>query len=265
MGPTGATRRDGRQTSTTTVGDAALSESEGIGMTTNVVATAAGQPFFAALDEESISHILDISEVIVCHRGAVLFEAGDPARDLFLVVSGKVKLTRPNPGARTPHRESLLWLMGPGDMFGELSLVDGGTRSTTATTLTHASLLRVPGSDLHDLVESKHDVALALLGRLSERLRRSDNTTAHFVVGGVPSRLAYILLDLADRFGRTDPATGNLVIHHDLTQQELAQAVGSSRETVSKALTDFAQRGWITSRPRTVVVVDREGLRAIAD
>lgn len=231
---------------------------------TNVVATAATQPFFSGLGADSTARLLALSEVVVCPRGAELFEAGGLARDLFLVVEGKVKLTRPSPGTGSSHRESLLWLMGPGDMFGELSLVDGGTRSTTATTLTDASLLRVPGSDLSSLVESQHDVALALLERLSERLRRSDNATAHFVTGGVPSRLAFILIDLAERFGRVDPATGHLVVTHDLTQQELAQAVGSSRETVSKALAEFAQRGWITTRSRSVVVRSLKGLRGLA-
>ncbi|WP_257476829.1 Crp/Fnr family transcriptional regulator [Acidipropionibacterium jensenii] len=231
---------------------------------TSVVATAATQPFFSALGPSSTSRLVEISEVVVCPRGAVLFEAGDPARDLFLVVSGKVKLTRPNPVTTPSHRESLLWLMGPGDMFGELSLVDGGSRSTTATTITPASLLRVPGSGLKELVETEHDVALALLGRLSERLRRSDNSTAHFVVGGVPSRLAFILLDLAERFGRMDPDTGCLIVTHDLTQQELAQAVGSSRETVSKALAEFTQRGWIRISPKVVEVRSLKGLRGLA-
>ncbi|MCI1749327.1 MAG: Crp/Fnr family transcriptional regulator [Acidipropionibacterium sp.] len=230
---------------------------------TNVVATAATQPFFSALGTRSTARLLALSEVVVCPRGAELFEAGELAQDLFLVVEGKVKLTRPNSGTAS-HRESLLWLMGPGDMFGELSLVDGGTRSTTATTLTSASLLRVPGPGLNSLVQSQHDVALALLERLSERLRRSDNATAHFVTGGIPSRLAFILLDLAERFGRVDPASGHLVVTHDLTQQELAQAVGSSRETVSKALADFAQRGWITARSRSVVVKSLKGLRGFA-
>lgn len=228
---------------------------------TNVVATAATQPFLSMLDTNSTARIISLSEVIVRARGSILFEAGDPATDLFLVVEGKVKLTRPTTSITSPHRESLLWLMGPGDMFGELSLVDGGTRSTTATTLTRASLLRVPGHDLGDLVESRHDVALALLGRMSERLRRSDNTTAHFVVGDVPSRLAFILIDLAERFGVEDPTTGHIVVRHDLTQLELAQAVGSSRETVNKALTDFTQREWITARPRTVTILDLEKLR----
>ena len=226
---------------------------------TNVVTTAVAQPFLSALGARSASKLLAFSDAIVCSRGTRLFEVGDPATDMYLVVEGKVKLTRQTPGdQRSMSRQSLLWLMGPGDAFGELSLVDGGTRSTTATTLTRASLLRIPG------VHSRHDVALALLGRLSERLRRTDDNTAHFVTGDVPSRLAWILLDLADRFGEVDGTTGDIVVRHDLTQNEMAQAVGSSRETVNKALTDFSNRGWLTARPKVVTVLDRERLEARA-
>lgn len=231
----------------------------------DVVATATTQPFFATLGPASAARIMAMCETLVCPRNTVIFEAGDLADNLYLVVEGKVKLTRQTPGdQRSMSRQSLLWLMGPGDAFGELSLVDGGTRSTTATTLTRASLLRIPGADLHSLVHSRHDVALALLGRLSERLRRTDDNTAHFVTGDVPSRLAWILLDLTDRFGEMDGTTGDIVVRHDLTQNEMAQAVGSSRETVNKALTDFSNRGWITARPKVVTVLDRERLEARA-
>ena len=155
--------------------------------------------------------------------------------------------------------------MGPGDMFGELSLVDGGMRSTTATTLTRCSLLKAPGMQMRELVETRHDVALAMLGRLSERLRRADDNTAHFVSGDVPSRLAYTLLDLARRFGTANPSTGHIVVRHDLTQHELAQAVGSSRETVNKALTDFTAHGWIAARPKVVTIMEPEKLAARAN
>lgn len=240
-------------------------EERNLSSMTNVVTTAVAQPFLSALGATSASKLLAFSEAIVCSRGTRLFEVGDPATDMYLVVEGKVKLTRQTPGdQRSMSRQSLLWLMGPGDAFGELSLVDGGTRSTTATTLTRASLLRIPGADLHGLVHSRHDVALALLGRLSERLRRTDDNTAHFVTGDVPSRLAWILLDLTDRFGEMDGTTGDIVVRHDLTQNEMAQAVGSSRETVNKALTDFSNRGWLTARPKIVTVLDRERLEARA-
>ena len=125
-------------------------EERNLSSMTNVVTTAVAQPFLSALGATSASKLLAFSEAIVCSRGTRLFEVGDPATDMYLVVEGKVKLTRQTPGdQRSMSRQSLLWLMGPGDAFGELSLVDGGTRSTTATTLTRASLLRIPGADLH--------------------------------------------------------------------------------------------------------------------
>ena len=156
----------------------------------NVVATAATQPFFAALGPASAARIMAMCEALVCPRNTVIFEAGDPADNLYLVVEGKVKLTRSTTAEDLTPRDSLLWLMGPGDMFGELSLVDGGMRSTTTTTLTRCSLLKAPGMQMRELVETRHDVALALLGRLWERLRRADDNTAHFVSCYFPSRLA---------------------------------------------------------------------------
>ncbi|MDO4412715.1 Crp/Fnr family transcriptional regulator [Cutibacterium sp.] len=231
---------------------------------TTVMAAAATQPFFAALGPASAAQIMAVCETMVCPRNTVIFEAGDPANNLYLVVEGKVKLARSTPAEDLTLRESLLWLMGPDDMFGELSLVDGGTRSTTATTLTRCSLLKAPGIQVRELVETRHDVALAMLDRLSERLRRSDDKTAHFVSGDVPSRLAYTLLDLAHRFGKKNRSTGHIVVRHDLTQNELAQTVGSSRETVNKALTDFTKRGWIAARPKIVTIMEPEKLAARA-
>ena len=153
----------------------------------NVVATAATQPFFATLGAASAARIMAMCEASVCPRNTVIFEAGDSADNLYLVVEGKVKLTRSTTADDLTPRDSLLWLMGPSDMFGELSLVDGGTRSTTATTVTRCSLLKTPGAQMRELVKGRHDVALAMLGRLSERLRRADDNTAHFVSGDVPS------------------------------------------------------------------------------
>ncbi|MCM8899178.1 Crp/Fnr family transcriptional regulator [Cutibacterium acnes] len=231
----------------------------------NVVATAATQPFFVTLGAASAARIMAMCEASVCPRNTVIFEAGDSADNLYLVVEGKVKLTRSTTADDLTPRDSLLWLMGPSDMFGELSLVDGGTRSTTATTVTRCSLLKTPGAQMRELVKGRHDVALAMLGRLSERLRRADDNTAHFVSGDVPSRLAYTLLDLARRFGTANPSTGHIVVRHDLTQHELAQAVGSSRETVNKALTDFAARGWIAPRPKVVTIMEPEKLASRAN
>ena len=93
----------------------------------------------------------------------------------------------------------------------------------------------------------------------ASRLRKANDVNADLVFSDVPGRVAKALLDLADRFGRT--ADDGVHVHHDLTQEELAQLVGASRETVNKALADFASRGWLRLEPRSVVIMEVERLQ----
>lgn len=242
-------------------------------------------PFLAGLTESSRERVLALATELKVHRGEELFHTGDPARQCYLILSGKVKLTRlakhqpmpvmPRPGERLPLgqrkrigkpivRESLLWIMGPGDMFGELSVFDQGTRSSTATTVTPATMLRFEGAQLAALVGSRQDVALGMLNLLATRLRRSDDHTTGMVLSDVSGRVAWLLMHLLDRFGaESDPATDTPTwVRHDLTQTELAQIVGASRETVNKVLTDFESRGMIEVRPREFRVLQPQRLLA---
>lgn len=206
-------------------------------------------------------------------RGEVLFRAGDEADGLYVLLSGKVKMTRPShqpqpavvrsrSGRVTipPPRESILSLIGPGEVFGELSLLDQGHRSTTATAMLECRLCHVPREPMVQLIENHHDVALAMLRQMAHRVRASNETISGLVLCDVPGRLAHLLLQLAERFG--EPTERGMEVHHDLTQAELAQIVGASRETVNKVLTDFAARGWITLAGKTVVIREPARLRA---
>jgi len=188
-------------------------------------------------------------------RGSVLFAEGDTSDRLFLVDEGKVKLTH----AAGDGRENLLSILGPGQMFGELSVFDPGPRSARATAVVDSVVLALSDADLFPLLEQRPDLARGLLRQLAHRLRRSNHTVADLIFADVPGRVAKALLDLADRFGR--PGRTGLRVTHDLTQEELAQLVGASRETVNKALADFAHRGWLTLELRSVVLLDIERLR----
>ena len=105
-------------------------------------------------------------------------------------------------------------------------------------------------------IEGHPEVARSLLGQLAARLRRANDVVADLVFSDVPGRVAKQLLELARRFG--DRKDDGVHVHHDLTQEELAQLVGASRETVNKALADFAARGWIRLEPRSVTLLDVE-------
>jgi CRP/FNR family cyclic AMP-dependent transcriptional regulator len=166
-----------------------------------------------------------------------------------------MKLTR----AAGDGRENLLSVIGPAEMFGELSLFDPRPRTSSASAVTEVVLAVLPHDALLPLLRKRPEISLHMMRALVQRLRRANDVTADLVFTDVPGRVAKALLDLANRFGQqTDEG---LQVHHDLTQEELAQLVGASRETVNKALADFAARKWLTISARSVLIVDPERLR----
>jgi CRP/FNR family cyclic AMP-dependent transcriptional regulator len=211
-------------------------------------------PLFNALDDEAAAALGSSLGTIRLRRGEVLFHEGDTGDKLYIVAEGKVKLGRTS----SDGRENLLAILGPGQMFGELSLFDPGPRSATVTAVTDVAFYSLSHDDLLRWLDGRPDVANGLLSQLAGRLRRANDVVSDLVFSDVPGRVAKALLDLADRFGRT--AEDGIHVHHDLTQEELAQLVGASRETVNKALADFASRGWLRLEPRSVVLMDPERL-----
>ena len=133
--------------------------------------------------------------------------------------------------------------MGPPDMFGELSVFDPGPRTSSAITITDVRAFWMDRAALRAWIAERPQIAEQLLRVLARRLRRTNNNLADLILTDVPERVAKQLLALAQRFGT--PEDGGLRVTHDLTQVEIAQLVGASRETVNKALADFAHRGWI--------------------
>jgi CRP-like cAMP-binding protein len=113
--------------------------------------------------------------------------------------------------------------------------------------------------ELGHWLTGRPEVARGLLVQLAVRLRKTNDVVADLVFSDVPGRVAKALLDLSSRFGRV--ADDGVHVHHDLTQEELAQLVGASRETVNKALADFASRGWLRLEARSVVLMDVERLK----
>jgi len=215
----------------------------------------ASSPLFSALDAQAADALRRSMFEVDLPRASVLFEEGEPGRTLYLVLAGKVKLgTTSGDG-----RESLLAVLGPGEMFGELSLFDPGPRMSTATAITDARVAGLGQEALRPWLTGRPEVAEALLQALAHRLRRTNETLADLVFSDVPGRVAKALLDLSERFGTT---TGRgLLVTHDMTQEELAQLVGASRETVNKALADFSQRGWIRLEQRSVLIIEPDRLQ----
>ncbi|MEI6404175.1 MAG: Crp/Fnr family transcriptional regulator [Actinomycetes bacterium] len=213
-----------------------------------------GTPLFSRLDDQAAVSLERSMVPQALKKGKHLFQEGEPGDRLYIVMRGKIKLTH----ASGDGRESLLMVLGPGDMFGELSLFDPGPRTSTAVAVTDSEVLGLGNNDLRPWLTGHPEVGQSLLQALAHRLRRTNEIMSDLVFADVPGRVAKALIELGEKFGsRTE---GGLLVHHDLTQEELAQLVGASRETVNKALADFASRGWIRLETRSVEIFDQERL-----
>lgn len=211
-------------------------------------------PLFAGLSEDQFAALTERAESVSLRRGEILFEEGDPGDRLFIITEGKVKLGH----ASADGRESLLAILGPGEIIGELTLFDPGPRSTTATAVSSLVMLVLEHNDLMDLLDINPAMGKHLLRALAQRLRRTNESLSDLVFSDVPGRVAKALVDLADRFGTVKE--DGVHVRHDLTQEELAQLVGASRETVNKSLADFVSRGWIRLEGRAVTLLDIDRL-----
>ncbi|MHB0928686.1 MAG: Crp/Fnr family transcriptional regulator [Candidatus Nanopelagicales bacterium] len=212
-------------------------------------------PLFSALDPEAAAALRASMVELRARKGDVIFVEGEPGDRLYIVVEGKVVLGQAAPDGR----ETLLAVQGPGEMFGELSLFDPGIRTSTATALTDAVVLGLGREALRPWLTGRPEVAEALLQALAQRLRRTNEAMSDLVFSDVPGRVSKALLELNEKFGVE--RNGEWFVEHDMTQEELAQLVGASRETVNKALADFVHRGWLRVEQRSVTITDLERLQ----
>ena len=237
---------------TTTGPGSALPREEGWdGVDDDVVLSA---PLFAGIEPEAAQALFTSMTPIRLPRGRSAFQEGEPGDRLYVIGSGKVKLGRRS----VDGRENLLSILGPAEMFGELSLFDPGPRTATATAVSDTTLYELSHTELIEWLERYPAVAKHLLNALARRLRRTNEALADLVFSDVPGRVAKALLDLSTRFG--EATDDGIRVAHDLTQEELAQLVGASRETVNKALADFAARRWVRRDGRAIVLLDRDRL-----
>ena len=216
--------------------------------------TLAKAGIFQGVDPDAALALGSQLEMVDYARGSSIFAEGELGDRLYVILSGKVKLGRHSPDGR----ENLLAVMGPSDMFGELSIFDPGPRTSSATTITEVRAVSMDRDALRAWIADRPEIAEQLLRVLARRLRRTNNNLADLIFTDVPGRVAKQLLQLAQRFGTQEG--GALRVTHDLTQEEIAQLVGASRETVNKALADFAHRGWIRLEGKSVLISDSERL-----
>ena len=213
-------------------------------------------PLLARLPDEDVSLLAARGRVKRFSAGATLFHEGDAGDSLYVVIDGRVRISRLSGSGA----EATLAIVSKGDCVGEFALLDSRPRSATATAQTATRTFVVSRDDFRDWVRQRPEASLALLETLSLRLRRTDEAITDLMFLDLPHRLAKHLLTLA---ASVEPQPGRR-LRIQVTQGELASMLGVSRESVNKQLNQFARDGWITISRGAVTIDDGEALRLMA-
>lgn len=201
-------------------------------------------PIFANLSDEEISQLVAVAIIKSFPKNAIIINEGDCSDSIYLINSGKVKVLISN----SEGHELILTLLGPGEYFGELSLLDSQPRSATVVSMEPVHFTVMAKPDFDRCLVNNPSIASHIMIGLAQRLRNADSMIEGLALMDVYGRVARILLQLA----QSD--NGEMLVNHKLSQQDIANMAGASREMISRTLKDMASNGYIRLEGKNIVV-----------
>lgn len=213
-------------------------------------------PLFRGLPPQLFESVAALAVQRSFRAGELVFSQGDPGDALYAVITGRIRI-----GTGTADgREVFLNIMEPGDTFGEIALLDGGTRTASATAITDAELVSVGREQLFGLLGGEPRVALELLRLCGERLRWTSGLLEDAALLDAPVRLAKRLLSLGELHG--EPVAGGFRLR--ISQEDLAGFLGVTRQAVNQQLQAWKAKGWVELGRGVVTVRQAQAIRAAA-
>jgi len=203
-------------------------------------------PLFAGLDDEHLRALGRTIERRSFARNATIIRAEDPTDSLYIVISGRLKVLMSD----THGREVILSILGPGEFFGEMGLLDDSPRSATVMTLEACELLCISKSEFKRSLSENFELSLIVMRGLVKRLREADQKIGSLALMDVYGRVARLLLEMAE------DVNGEKVVVRKLSKQDIAKMIGASREMVSRVMKDLHLSGYIELRGRSIVLRD---------
>lgn len=215
---------------------------------------------FAAMDDATLSALLDITQSKIIKARKTIFAQGDEADGLYVILSGCVKIaTVSNTG-----KETVLCFMGPGEMLGEIAVLDGGVRTASAITIEETRVLNLRQASFLAFLELHPKVALHIIRVLCGRLRRTDAFVEEMTTLQAGPRLARALLRLADQYGKPQ-AAGGVLVDIKLSQANLGAHAGLMRENVNRQLRLWEDDGLLEGKGGVIILHRPEALAEIAE
>jgi CRP-like cAMP-binding protein len=213
-------------------------------------------PIFCDLDPEALDQLCRYAKHSSLKRGATIVSKGDPGNSLIAVISGTVKISVSSPDGRS----AILNLIGPGETFGEVAVLDGLARTADATANTNCEIYVIDRRDFLPFVRSQPALAMKFIQLLCTRLRWTSDQVEEVILQNLPGRLASALLRLTEKHKL---AQGGRTIA--ITQQEISEMVGMTRESINKQLRAWATRNWVRLEHGAIVVLNPEMLRELTE
>ncbi len=213
-------------------------------------------PIFSDLEPAAFDQLCRYAKLTTLKRGATIFSKGDPGNSLFAVINGTVKIS----SSSAEGRSAILNLIGPGEVFGEVALLDGLSRTTDGIANSDCELFVIDRREFIPFVRSQPALAMKFIELLCARLRWTSEQVEQVILQDLPGRLASALIRLTEKHQQS-PAGRSIAI----TQQELSEMVGMSRESINKQLRAWATRNWVRLEHGAIVVLDAASLQALAE
>jgi len=214
-----------------------------------------GIPLFNGLDDSAIDKLSEISHKKSFKKDEVIFNSGDKGSSLFLLATGAVKISLYD----DQGKEMILKILYDGDFFGEMSLLDGDFRSASVMAIEPSTAFTIEGYQFYKLISSYPELAMKIMISLSRRLRKLDEKAFSLALADSASKVASMLLELMDEKG--SKSEDGILIETNLTRQEMASMVAITRETFTRTLRLFQERGIIIVEGRSIRVKDELALR----
>jgi CRP/FNR family cyclic AMP-dependent transcriptional regulator len=213
-------------------------------------------PIFCDLDSEAFDQLCRYAKHAALKRGATICSKGDPGNSLVAVISGTVKISV----SSAEGRSAILNLIGPGEIFGEMSVLDGQPRSADATANTNCEIFIIDRREFLPFVRSQPALAMKFIELLCTRLRWTSDQVEQIILQNLPGRLASALIRLTEKH-KLAPGGRTIAV----TQQEISEMVGMTRESINKQLRIWASRKWVRLEHGAIVVLNTGQLQALAE
>jgi CRP/FNR family cyclic AMP-dependent transcriptional regulator len=203
-------------------------------------------PLFASFPEEPLRLLAAVTTRRSATRGSIIIAAGDPTESLFIVLSGRLKVMMSD----SDGKEVILTILGPGEFFGEMGLIDDSPRSASVVAIEPCELMAITRRDFKKCLAENFEMAMAVMRGLVRRLREADRKIGSLALLDVYGRVARLLLDMSET------VDGQRMVTKRLPKQDIAKMIGASREMVSRVMKDLQLGGYIEMRGSTIVLRD---------